>query len=242
MLVKDDGIVLRTKRSGETSLIAVFLGRQAGKIRLIAKGALAARSRWRGLLEPGTHLEMVYYRRENRTLYFAREAAMLSRSPEHSALEPLAMRLAALELLDAVCYSGASDAATLDVALDYLGAPNATDPLFLFLAFEARLLDVLGALPDLSGCWQCGGPLAGGQFDPHEGTGGCREHPLAGGIQVDVVTGLPATLEMCCRAPLADLASAQVDPGVRKELGRLLHWTYTEHIQGYSLPGSLNLV
>jgi hypothetical protein len=29
---------------------------------------------------------------------------------------------------------------------------------------------------------------------------------------------------------------------VRKQLGRLVHWTYTYHVQGYHLPRSLNLI
>ncbi len=242
MLVKDDGIVLRTSRSGETSLIVLFLGRHAGKVRLIAKGALSAKSRWRGVLEPGVHVEMMYYQREHRTLYFAREATMLSRPAPGDSLEHFAMRLAAVELLDAVCYSGAAEAGAVDVAIEYLDAPVAADPLFLFLAFEIRLLEVLGALPDLSACSVCGGPLAGGRYDPREGTGGCSRHLPAGAHLLPVVEGLGAAVELCVSTPLAELAGARVDAVVRKELGRLLHWTYTAHVQGYSPPASLNLV
>jgi len=42
-------------------------------------------------------------------------------------------------------------------------------------------------------------------------------------------------------AALAVLREA-VARGVRKELGRLVHWTYTYHVQGYHLPRSLNLI
>ena len=78
MLKKDDGVVLRTARSGETSKIVTLLGRGGGKIRLIAKGALSGKSPFRGSLEPGTHLDIVYYHKEGRTLYFLREAHVYS--------------------------------------------------------------------------------------------------------------------------------------------------------------------
>ncbi|MEJ2720147.1 MAG: recombination protein O N-terminal domain-containing protein [bacterium] len=61
MIKKDEGVILRSARSGETSKLVTFLGLESGKIRLIAKGALGGKSPFRGVLEPGNHLEIVYY-------------------------------------------------------------------------------------------------------------------------------------------------------------------------------------
>ena len=41
---------------------------------------------------------------------------------------------------------------------------------------------------------------------------------------------------------LSQLGAAEVDADVRKRLGKVLHWTYTFHINGYSLPQALKLI
>jgi len=46
----------------------------------------------------------------------------------------------------------------------------------------------------------------------------------------------------CAQEPYAALAAREVSRAARKELGRLVHWTYTYHVQGYHLPRSLNLI
>jgi len=153
MLKKDDGVVLRTARSGETSKIVTLLGRGSGKIRLVAKGALSSKSAFRGALEPGTHLDVVYYHKEGRTHFFLREAHVYS-APRTETLElpELATMLAVLELLDHVCFPASPEPAIVDLLLEYLGCPQYDDPLVSFLVFQLRLLAVLGAVPDFSAC------------------------------------------------------------------------------------------
>ena len=61
-------------------------------------------------------------------------------------LTHLAARLAAMELLDQVCYPGSADENIVDLAAEYVRCGVATDPLFVFLAFELRLLEALRIL------------------------------------------------------------------------------------------------
>jgi DNA repair protein RecO (recombination protein O) len=246
VLEKDDGLVLRTAPSGETSQIATFLSRRAGKIRLMAKGARSARSPMRGLLEPGNHLEVVYYYKEGRTVFYLREAAQLN--PQFSArdsLSHLAVRLAAMELLDQVCYPGSADENIADLAAEYVRCGPATDSLFVFLAFELRLLEALGVLPGLAACVRCGAPLAEGWYSARHGSAICNRHGAGAGDNGDLVrlsAGTAETALLCVEKPLRDLLELRVDRGLRKQLGKIIHWTYTYHVQGYSLPKSLSLI
>jgi DNA repair protein RecO (recombination protein O) len=240
VLQKDDGIVLRSARSGETSQTVVFLGRASGKIRLMAKGALAPRSPWRGLFEPGRNVEAVYYFKEGRTLYYVKEAAPAGPAVERrDSLPHLAALLAATELLDQVCYPGSPDERIVEVAVDYVRHLDCPDPLFLFLAFEIKLLAELGASPEMTECMSCGGPAHA--YSAREGSSYCREHA---GVE-DAATLLEETAELlrhCVSSPLATLAAMDVSARGRKQLGKLVHWTYTHHVHGYSLPKSLNLI
>lgn len=242
MLEKDDGIVLRAARSGETSQLVTFLGRGSGKVRLMAKGALGSKSPWRGLFQPGHHLEVVYYFKEGRTLFFLKEASLASPPPaRRDSLPHLATMLAATELLEMVCYQGSPDEQIVDVAVDYVSHLDCEDPLFLFLALELKLLDALGAAPGVSTCERCGAGVAGGSYSPRDGASFCREHG-PGGAALRLGADLVALVERATAEPFADLAVETVPPRLRKQLGKLVHWTYTLHVHGYTLPRSLNLI
>jgi DNA repair protein RecO len=242
MLKKDEGIVLRTARSGETSQLLTFLGRESGKVRFTAKGALGSKSPWRGLFEPGRHVEVVYYYKEGRTLYFVKEASLGSPPPRRrDSLAHFATLLAAMELLDQVCYVGSPDAHIVDIVVEYVRSQDCPDPLFMFLALEIKLLSALGAAPGVDSCGRCGGELGGGTYSPSQGESFCREHSDA----ADALPMSPETagvIKLCTVAPFVELVGVDVPAQRRKQLGKLVHWTYTHHVHGYSLPKSLNLI
>ena len=243
MLEKDDGIVLRAVRSGETSLRVTLLGRRAGKIGLMAKGAMGSKHPARGLLEPGNHLEIVYYFKEGRTLFFLREASLVAPSLHaRDSLEAMAVRLAAVEILDQVCYPGSPDEGVVAVAAAFLDGPAPEDPLVYFLAFELALLGALGATPGLTHCDRCGRTLDTGVYDARAGASFCRAHAPGGGETITLTAPLLEGLARLMNGTLAEAAACTLDSRVRKALGKLLHWTYTFHVQGYSLPNSLNLL
>lgn len=65
---KSDAIILRTYKLGESDRIVVFLTRDRGKRRGVAKGARRPRSRFTGSLEPMTLGGIAYFEKETREL------------------------------------------------------------------------------------------------------------------------------------------------------------------------------
>ena len=63
-----EALILRTYKLGEVDRIVVFLTRDRGKKRGVAKGARRARSKFIGALEPMTRAGVAYYEREQRDL------------------------------------------------------------------------------------------------------------------------------------------------------------------------------
>ncbi len=63
-----DALVLRTYKLGEADRIVVFLTRDRGKKRGVAKGARRPRSRFAGALEPLTEVRVAYFEKERREL------------------------------------------------------------------------------------------------------------------------------------------------------------------------------
>jgi len=243
MLRKDDGILLKSARQGETSRVVTFLGRESGKIRLLAKGALGHKSPFRGLLEPGNLVEAVYYYRKGRSQFFLREVHVRDGiRADREPLESVASTLAILELLDQTSYWESPDERIVDLAGEYFAATRDGDPLFIFLAFGFKLLDVFGAMPELSACQVCEKPLTSGFYHPAEGASACAAHSSGATKRIRLSADLLGLLEQMAAIPLRELTSATVDPDLRKRLGRVLHWTYTFHIHGYNLPEALKLI
>lgn len=63
-----DALILRTYKLGEADRIVVFLTRDRGKKRGVAKGARRPRSRFAAALEPMTEVRLAYFENERREL------------------------------------------------------------------------------------------------------------------------------------------------------------------------------
>lgn len=167
-----DALILRTYKLGEADRIVVFLTRDRGKKRGVARGARRARSRFTGTLESLTRAGVAYYERELRDLvrinYIETQRSPLSvvaRNAQDAAALGHAEYFA--ELIDEWAPEGHADerlyrlgSSVIDALAD--GAP--TDPLARY--FEFWLLRLQGVYPQLSSCPECGGPFDGGAVMP----------------------------------------------------------------------------
>jgi DNA repair protein RecO (recombination protein O) len=63
-----DALILRTYKLAESDRIVVFLTRDRGKKRGVAKGARRPKSNFAGALEPLTHARVAYFEKERREL------------------------------------------------------------------------------------------------------------------------------------------------------------------------------
>ncbi len=67
-LYSADALILRTYKLGEADRIVVFLTRDRGKKRGVARGARRTKSNFVGALEPLTHVRVAYFEKERREL------------------------------------------------------------------------------------------------------------------------------------------------------------------------------
>jgi DNA repair protein RecO (recombination protein O) len=167
-----DALILRTYKLGEADRIVVFLTRDRGKKRGVAKGARRAKSRFTGALESLTRAGVAYYERELRDLvrinYIEPQRSPLAIVARH-AEDACALGHAEYfaELIDEWAPEGHADerlyrlgSSVIDAFAD--GAP--TDRLARY--FEFWLLRLQGVYPQLSACPECGGPFDGGALMP----------------------------------------------------------------------------
>ncbi|MBA2258212.1 MAG: DNA repair protein RecO [Acidobacteria bacterium] len=176
-----EALILRTYKLGESDRIVVFLTRDRGKKRGVARGARRPRSRYSGALEPMTRAGVAYYERELRDLV------------RINYVEPVASPLSAIgsidasaagfghvgyfaELIDEWAQEAHADERLYRLGsamVDALAAGAPIDRLARY--FEYWLMRLQGVYPSVSACPACGQPLeAGAMMPPREELFVCR--------------------------------------------------------------------
>jgi len=163
-LYSADALILRTYKLGEADRIVVFLTRDRGKKRGVAKGARRQRSRFVGALEPLTEVRVAYFEKERRELVglnyaeTVRSPLMLAGGPgpaeagHHVHPEALGYVSYFAELLDEWAQDSDADDRLYRLGasmLDALAAGVPVDPLARY--FEYWLLRLQGVYPEARG-------------------------------------------------------------------------------------------
>jgi len=162
-----EALILRTYKLGEVDRIVVFLTRDRGKKRGVAKGARRVRSRFTGALEPMTRAGVAYYEREQRDLVRINYVEP-TRSPlSGSNGEALGYVGYFAELIDEWAPEAHADERLFRLGssiTDAIAAGALADPLARY--FEYWLLRLQGVYPSLVACPACASPLVGGAVMP----------------------------------------------------------------------------
>jgi DNA repair protein RecO len=211
-LYTSDALILRTYALGESDRVVVFLTRDRGKKRGVAKNARQSRRRFGGALEPMTCGCVTYRERERRDLVLLHEVAQI-RSPLAAANgDALTYVGYFAELIDAWAQENDPSEAVFRLGVSVVDAMTANVPIEpLARYFEYWLLRLQGVYrpdPDASG--EAKAFLAAARS--------CAPHELAG---VPVSTSVLRELERVHREQIAnylerDLKSAEVLRHVRR--------------------------
>jgi DNA repair protein RecO (recombination protein O) len=157
-----EALVLRTYKLGEADRIVVFLTRDRGKKRGVARSARRPRSRFVGALEPLTRVSVTYYENETRELVRLNDVEIV-RSP--LAGDPAALGHVGYfaELIDEWAPEASPDERLFRLGaavLDALAGGVPVDPVARY--FEYWLLKLQGVYPSIAICGGCLQRLDGG--------------------------------------------------------------------------------
>jgi DNA repair protein RecO (recombination protein O) len=202
-ILRTEGIVLRTYALGDTSRIVVAYTREHGLLRMVAKGARKAPSRFGFALEPLSRSRFVVYHKPDRDLQLVSQAETLA--PVGSRLNDLtrlAHAQAALELIDRLVWGEEPHAdlydllaRTIESAID---TPVTSLPA-VTIAFLLQTASLLGYRPRLDACAGCGRAVSQRRvFSPARGGLLCDTcvPAEAGGVRLsaDALAGLSLLL------------------------------------------------
>jgi DNA repair protein RecO (recombination protein O) len=151
------GWVLHRRPWRESSLLIEYFSEEHGRIGLVARGARAARSPWRGLAEPFCPLTASWTRRGEMGTLTGLEPA----GPRHTlAGRALWCGLYANELLVKLLARDDPEPALCTAYAELLAELSRNESLALAVrAFELKLLEVLGVAPDFECDAESGAPV-----------------------------------------------------------------------------------
>jgi DNA repair protein RecO (recombination protein O) len=176
-----EALILRTYKLGEADRIVVFLTRDRGKKRGVAKGARRQKSRYMGALEPMTRAGVAYYERELRDLvrlnYVEPQQSPLSAVGTSRGGDSILGHVGYFaELIDEWAPEAHADERLYrlgSAVIDALAAGAPIDRLARY--FEYWILKLQGVYPALRVCPGCGGSLdPGAVMPPREHVFLCR--------------------------------------------------------------------
>jgi DNA repair protein RecO (recombination protein O) len=170
-LYREQGIVLRTYKLGETDRIVHLLTAGRGKVRAVAKGVRKPGSRFGGRLEPFSHVDLQLY--EGRNLDIVTQTELIDGHAGVRADFALsACGSSMVEAADVIAQEGERATRLYVLLLEGLRQLLAVPqwPASVLDAYLLRLVSVAGYHPQLDACAGCGDPGAHAVF--HLAAGG----------------------------------------------------------------------
>ncbi|HET7226598.1 MAG TPA: DNA repair protein RecO [Candidatus Eisenbacteria bacterium] len=244
-LVRTEGIVLKTHALGDTSRIVVLYTRDAGLLKLVAKGARKAPSRFGFALEPLSRGSYVYYHKPDRDLQFLSQADTLAATGSRLGdLTRLAHGEAALELIDRLVWGEEPHVALYDLLAATLEAivvaPVDALPATT-IAYELKVAALLGYQPRLDACAHCGDPVSAERlFSPARGGLLCARCAREGGcvrLSADALAGIA----LLAARPVAE-AGAYLEVKRAGEILRVVETFLRHHFHRFQGLKSLEML
>jgi DNA repair protein RecO (recombination protein O) len=224
-----DALILKTYKLGEADRIVVFLTRDRGKKRGVAKGARRARSPFMGALEPMTRAGVAYYEREQRDLVRLNYVEPMRSPLSASTAEALGHAGYFAELIDEWAPEAHADERLFRLGSSMIDALADGTPIeTLARYFEYWLLRLQGVYPGLA-CAECGtvfGIGAAALMPARQHVFFCRTcAPAGGGTTLSpesiafLLTARRLAPEKVERVPLTPSASRELETAHRRLIG-----------------------
>jgi DNA repair protein RecO (recombination protein O) len=232
---KAAAIVIRTVEFSETSLVVTLFTREFGKIGALAKGARRLKNPFESALDLLALCRIVFLHKTSDALDLLTEAKLLRR------FRPIKRNLAGLyagyyvaELLDRLTDEDDPHPELFDLADETLAALEQAGTAKWVVRFELGALRILGLMPSLDCCAECGaatvpaGRVAFGQLDGGVLCPNCR----TGKKQVvSVSAGALKTMALLADTDGAAWRRMEIDPRNLGELRGILNH-YFAHLLG----------
>ena len=226
-MYRAEALTLKSSPFGEADLLVTLFSREAGKLRVIAKGARRPTGKLVGHLEPLTLTRLSLS--QGRNLDVVNQAETVENfTPLKANLTAVTKGLYVAELVDGFGSEASPNEPLLDLALDNLAAiGRAPDDDLPLLHFQLHLLSVSGLMPELQCCVECRRLLEPGRHRYSADGGGvfCPDcTPAQAGLRPLSLRALKV-LRLLARSRAAQLPELTLNESLAQELKAVLTGT-----------------
>src|SRR5436309_8033215 len=228
-LKESEAIVLRTYPLREADLLVTLFTREEGKVRGVARSAMKSRRRFGGGLELPTDVRTHYEDREQQELARLDSCEVLESPLAGEVGYPRAVALGHVaELLDELLPDREANDAVFRLALSVLARLRGDEFRIPLTYFELWMARLMGYLPDLSACLNCGRTLNGSRAYFHALADGlmCPEHKRLASSEISAESRRLA--DQMLRLPLSRL---EVPQKTAPDLSKFVLQTLERHIE-----------
>ncbi len=232
---KTEGILLRKAHLRETSLILTFYTRDFGKIKGIVRGVRGPRGSCGGANMEIFALDgLVFYERKRSDIFTISQCDLLDFfGPVRASLEKLAYAAYLAELMDSVTALGDKNTEAFDLLLNSLKLlAGECSSKRVARIFEIKLLHLLGLMPTLEICANCGDKVDGpARFSFRHGGLICKKCLQSDREARPILQGTIKFIEHIRLLPYERVARIKVASEVGHELERTLRKFLDYHIE-----------
>ncbi len=232
---KNEGILLRRQDLRETSILLTFYTRDFGKIKGIVRGVRGSRSIFAGAAYELFVLdEIVFYERKNGEIFTISQCDLVKYfNPIRASLDKLSFASYIIELLDSVTGFSDKNSEVFDLTLKSLDLLSGdTSPRRVARIFEIKLLGLLGLMPNMQECVNCGDDSGSNpRFSLRHGGLICKKCLDSDKMAVSILPGTVKYMDHVRSSPFERAAMVKVAAEVGKELERLLRRYLDYHIE-----------
>ena len=223
---KSTAIVIGKYPLRENDRIVVFLTRNFGKIRAVAKGAANFKSKFCGRLEILTCGELLYFQRAGKDLHSVNSFDVIE--PFQMLREDL-LKMAyccyIAELIQHAIVDEEPDQQIFDLTLSIMSMMATTnDPEIIAKTFEIKLLNHMGLNPRLDSCIECSAEIksTAPKFSIQAGGVLCEKCSDSGNQGIKVSRGSLETIRKIQESPLDFISRLRVSDLSKHEIDKIL--------------------
>jgi len=246
-LCKTNAVILGGRRFGDSSKIISAYTSEFGKVHLLAKGALAPKSKFLSALETFSESELIFYHKTTTELHLLSQATLLKshlRLADKAEIFPYAA--AACEITDEWIKGEDQNPAYFQLLTGFLNCLESATPQrtpFLFWLFVYYGASILGFRPNLEACFRCGKKENKKSYLFHPEKGGlvCAEDARESERYLKVSADLKNLAQTLAHSDFDSASNLEVPPKLVKELSEFLKDFLLVQGVWKQLPGSLAL-
>jgi len=231
---KSDGILLRRQDLRETSVLLTFYTRDFGKIKGIVRGVRGPRAGYGAASFEIFALDrIIFYERKGGEIFTVSQCDLIDYfNPIRASLEKLSYAAYMAELLDSVTGLSDKNSEVFDLMLNSLKLLSGdSSPRRVARIFEIKLLGLLGLMPNLEECVNCGGKTGTNpRFSLRHGGLICGKCLSSDAVAVAILPGTVKFMEHIRSSSFERAAMVKVSADVGRELERLLRRYLDYHI------------